>query len=208
MKKTTIWISHDLIPMHSMNGWPELQSFEWHVGQGASGREYEELCENKLLRKEYEETVVAEYNKALAKAKKESIPLDLLDKYTHDVWDDTICKYQTSPPMFIEIEGEVEVVKQYSINGRWIERPADPFLELLELVDDFDCIHQEWLVAYEKCDIKEMNRCYRDLIVIQSEIVRNYESVKKYDAQNRVRQELRDPLFHILVGFKEEGNEE
>lgn len=104
MKKTTIWISHDLTPRHNPKGWPEAPKFP------LTG---------------YTNGFWDEYFKALAKAKKESIPFE-----SHAALYPTL-NLSTPPDSFLEIDGEVAVIIQRKstmildsdphINDAWID---------------------------------------------------------------------------------------
>lgn len=98
----TIYIDKSLTPQYSEKGWPEAPKFP--LTQYTSG-------------------FWADYFKAIEKAKADSVPLDLMDKYTHDLYDEAVCKYPTSPPEFIEVEiGEVGVAYQRDFSSTCKER--------------------------------------------------------------------------------------
>lgn len=77
--KHKVYIDPKGVAMHHPN-WPELQSFEWHIGQSASSPniigEYYDIINDELLRAEYENIVVKKYDSDLEKAKSEAVPFE------------------------------------------------------------------------------------------------------------------------------------
>ena len=122
MKKTTIWISPEGVPMHSPNGWPEVP----------------DTLPNPIKDKES----IERYRDALAKAKKEAIRFDdeyaikrtllHLVEYTPNAHVDEIwmnAKWprhgDPKPDSFVDIEGEVTTIWQFKLNGKWHDFSSD-----------------------------------------------------------------------------------
>jgi len=109
MKKTTIWISPEGVPMHSVTGWPTPPGryFTHYTVNGQTAETGQRAWEI--------------YRDALAKAKKEAIEFEQNQSLTRAIIlaKNNIKNGFISSNSFIEIEGEVTNIWQFKLNGKW-----------------------------------------------------------------------------------------
>jgi len=122
MKKTTIWINQEGVPMHRPGGWPEVPDEKASINA--------------------EMLSMRAYEKYLDKAKKEAIRFDdeyaikrtllHLVEYTPNAHVDEIwmnAKWprhgDPKPDSFVDIEGEVTTIWQFKLNGKWHDFSSD-----------------------------------------------------------------------------------
>lgn len=106
MKKTTIWISPEGVPMYQPNGWPDKTKFGWLENAGFD-------CDERGWAIEGGEDA---FYDTLAKAKKEAITFEDPDF----LWNH-FKRRSLGTDRFIEIEGEIESIQQMQgYDGKWV----------------------------------------------------------------------------------------